>query len=56
MKVGNKSQKMACLSKDFVAKMEDLSKELISKMACLSKNFVTKMEYISGRKITKMAF
>ena len=33
MKVGNKSQKMACLSKDFVAKMEDISKQSTTNIA-----------------------
>ena len=47
MKVGNKSQKMACLSKDFVTKMEDISRKLITKMAYLSKDFATKMDDLS---------
>ena len=33
--------KMACLSKNFVAKMEDTSRILITKMAYLSKVFAT---------------
>ena len=46
---------MACLSKDFVEKMEDMSRTLITKMACLSKDFVAKMEDISKQSTTNIA-
>jgi hypothetical protein len=38
---------MAYLSKDFVAKMDDLSKQSTPKMAYLSKVFATKMDDLS---------
>ena len=38
---------MAYLSKVFVAKMDDLSKQSTPKMAYLSKDFATKMDDLS---------
>jgi len=38
---------MAYLSKDFVAKMDDLNKKSTPKMAYLSKDFATKMDDLS---------